>query len=113
MTSHITTHVLDAVRGGPAAGVGLSLARHVSKGEILQIATTSTDADGRSKDLGPERLEPGTYRLVFATGEYFAAQGRDFFYPQVTIDFLLEAGQDHYHVPILLSPYAYSTYRGS
>lgn len=113
MTSHITTHVLDAVRGGPAAGVGLSLARHTSDGQILQIATASTDADGRSKDLGPASLHPGTYRLVFATGEYFAAQSRDSFYPQVTIDFRVEAGQEHYHVPILLSPYAYSTYRGS
>lgn len=113
MTSHITTHVLDTVLGRPATGVGLRLARHTSDGEVEQVATATTDADGRSKDLGPQRLAPGTYQLTFATGEYFAAQGRDHFYPQVTIDFLIEAGQDHYHVPILLSPYAYSTYRGS
>lgn len=112
MTSHITTHVLDAVRGIPAAGIGLTLARHAD-GDIVPVATGVTDAGGRNSDLGPQSLPPGTYQLVFATGEYFAGHGQPCFYPQVTIDFLLEAGQDHYHVPILLSPYAYSTYRGS
>ena len=105
MTSHITTHVLDAVAGVPAAGVGLRLSRHHADGV--------TDQDGRNRELGPQRLDPGTYRIVFATGEYFAAQGRRTFYPEITIDFVVEEGQDHYHVPILLSPFAYSTYRGS
>lgn len=112
MTSHITTHVLDAVRGTPAVGLGLTLARHDAEGST-QIATGVTDSDGRARDLGPPALEPGTYRLIFATGEYFAAQQRPAFYPQVTIDFVVEDSQQHYHVPILLSPYAYSTYRGS
>lgn len=113
MTSHVTTHVLDAVRGVPAPGVGLTLARHGADGTVETVATGVTDDDGRSRQLGPERLEPGTYRLVFATGEYFAARGVETFYPQVTVDFRVDAEQDHYHVPILLSPFAYSTYRGS
>ncbi|KAE8762596.1 hydroxyisourate hydrolase [Georgenia thermotolerans] len=112
MTSHITTHVLDAVAGVPAAGVGLTLSRHAGDG-LAEVATGRTDADGRNRELGPAVLEPGTYRLVFATGEYFAAAGRPTFYPEVTIDFRVEEGQGHYHVPILLSPFAYSTYRGS
>ena len=69
--------------------------------------------DGRTRELGPERLEPGTYRVTFATGEYFQAQEVPTFYPRVNVDFFVEAGQEHYHVPCLLSPYAYSTYRGS
>lgn len=112
MTSYITTHVLDAVRGGPAAGVGLTLSRHTESG-VEQIATASTDANGRCADLGPAALDPGTYQLVFETGAYFAAQQTPSFYPRVMIDFFVEAGQEHYHVPILLSPFAFSTYRGS
>lgn len=122
MTSFITTHVLDAVTGSPARGVGLSLSRVSGAGadtgtggagssEVL--ATGETDADGRARELGPEQLEPGHYRLEFATGEWFAAQQRESFYPRVSIDFTVTAGQDHYHVPVLLSPFAYSTYRGS
>lgn len=112
MTSHITTHVLDAVEGRPAAEVGLTLYRHID-GQTAEVASGVTDADGRNRELGPEQLPPGTYRLVFATGEYFAAQGKTTFFPQVTIDFRVEQGQEHYHVPILLSPFAFSTYRGS
>ena len=112
MTSHVTTHVLDAVLGTPAPGLGVSLSQATIAGH-REVATAETDADGRCRDLGPEQLEPGTYRLVFDTGTYFSAQGRDHFYPHVTIDFRIEPGQAHYHVPILLSPYAYSTYRGS
>ncbi len=112
MTSHITTHVLDAVSGLPAAGVGVSL-WSVGADSATRLADAATDADGRVKDLGPEALEPGTYRVTFATGDYFAAQGVATFYPSITIDFTVEAGRDHYHVPCLLSPFAYSTYRGS
>lgn len=112
MTSHITTHVLDTVAGEPAAGIRLGLAQHEDE-RIVPLATGITDADGRCRDLGPQSLQPGTYRLVFATGAYFTAQNRTCFYPQITIDFLVEAGQEHYHVPILLSAYAYTTYRGS
>lgn len=124
MTSHITTHVLDTMRGGPAPGVVVVLSRHAGTTDgtdtadgtgttRTRIATGTTDADGRCQDLGPQSLEPGTYRLEFDTGAYFAARQTPSFYPRVTIDFILEPGQDHYHVPILLSPFAYSTYRGS
>lgn len=112
MTAHVTTHVLDAVTGTPAVGLELALSRYID-GVLDPVAAGVTDQDGRNATLGPERLEPGTYRLVFGTGVWFAAQGTPTFYPEVTIDFTVEAGRAHYHVPILLSPFAYSTYRGS
>lgn len=112
MTSHVTTHVLDAVSGIPAQGIGLRLLRHSSSG-LEEIAAGRTDADGRNGELGPDRLPSGTYRLIFATGEYFQERGAETFYPEVTIDFLVREERAHYHVPILLSPFAYSTYRGS
>ncbi|MCM3660610.1 hydroxyisourate hydrolase [Georgenia satyanarayanai] len=112
MTSHITTHVLDAVTGVPAAGVEVSLSR-VEGDSITVLATGVTNQDGRNRELGPQRLQPGVYRMRFATGEYFAARNLPTFYPAVNIDFTVEEGQDHYHVPCLLSPFAYSTYRGS
>lgn len=112
MTSHITTHVLDAVSGTPAAGVPVTL-WSVDGDAATRLAAATTDEDGRVKELGPARLAPGTYRVTFATGDYFAAQGVPTFYPSVTIDFFVTEGRDHYHVPCLLSPFAYSTYRGS
>ncbi|HLT84584.1 MAG TPA: hydroxyisourate hydrolase [Phototrophicaceae bacterium] len=112
MTSYVTTHVLDAARGAPAVGVRVELAR--LEGETaVPLAAAVTDADGRTSELGPPRLDPGTYRVTFATGEYFRAQDVATFYPRVSVEFLVEAGEEHYHVPCLLSPYAYSTYRGS
>ncbi|WP_153397649.1 hydroxyisourate hydrolase [Ornithinicoccus halotolerans] len=113
MTSFITTHVLDAVTGTPARRVGLTLTAVGPDGGATVLATGETDDDGRARDLGPEQLDPGHYQLRFATGEWFAAQGREAFYPVVTVDFTVTGDQQHYHVPILLSPYAYSTYRGS
>lgn len=107
--SFVTAHVLDAVAGKPAAGLSLALA----DGDGKQIASGTTNSDGRVGELGPERLGAGIYRITFDTGGYFAAQGRPTFYPRVTVDFTVEAGQQHYHIPLLLSPFAYSTYRGS
>ncbi|GAA4770397.1 hydroxyisourate hydrolase [Microbacterium gilvum] len=104
---HLTTHILDAATGTPAAGVAVALA--TAAGD--PVAAAETDADGRA-GLGPERLAPGDYTLRFETGGYFAAQGVDAFYPFVTVTFRV-TGDRHYHVPILLSPFAYSTYRGS
>ncbi|MFE7741842.1 hydroxyisourate hydrolase [Nocardia sp. NPDC057455] len=104
--STLSTHVLDAVRGAPAAGVTVTLYqrdRRLDSGE--------TDADGRIGALG-EALEPGTYRLVFDTGAYFAQREVETFYPEVSIAFAVTE-QRHYHVPLLLSPFAFSTYRGS
>jgi 5-hydroxyisourate hydrolase len=111
--SAITTHVLDTARGTPAAGVPVRLER-VSDAGPEEIGRASTDADGRVRDIGPERLAPGTYRLVFGTGEYFAdlAQ-RDSFFPEVTVTFTADGEASHYHVPLLLSPFGYTTYRGS
>ena len=110
--SAVTTHVLDAGAGRPAAGVAVRLERLAGVACEL-VAEGRTDADGRASDLGPEVLPPGTYRLTFATGEWFAAQDRTTFYPQVVVVFLLGEDRTHHHVPLLLSPFAYSTYRGS
>ncbi|MGX5696654.1 hydroxyisourate hydrolase [Agromyces soli] len=110
--SQITTHVLDAQRGVPAAGVAVELSRREGEGWAL-VATGVTDADGRAKQLGPEQVPGGEYRLRFDTGAYFAATETDTFYPEVLIGFAVADDGRHYHVPLLLSPFAYSTYRGS
>ena len=107
--SQITTHILDASLGRPAADVEVRL--ESAAGEA--VATGRTNSDGRIPELGPEALEPGAYRLVFAIGEYFARNAQDAFYPSVSIDFTVADGEQHYHVPLLISPFAYSTYRGS
>jgi len=105
--SVVTTHVLDSVTGLPARGVAVRLdGRGVT-------AEARTDDDGRVRELGPARLDRGIYRVVFATGDWFAAQGRETFYPEVVVTFTVEDPDGHLHVPLLLSPYAYSTYRGS
>ncbi|SFR89097.1 5-hydroxyisourate hydrolase [Microbacterium sp. cf046] len=112
MTSHLTTHVLDAATGTPAKNVVVSLARHMSGGGTTGVAQGFTDADGRLA-LGPEHLEPGMYALTFGTGAWFADRGIPTFYPLITVTFTVEESDRHYHVPLLLSPFAYSTYRGS
>ena len=115
MTSHrsrVTTHVLDATSGRPAVGVEATLERQGGTG-WPQVAGGRTDADGRISDLGPEGLEPGVYRVRFAVGPYFAERDQPTFYPEVVIQFRIDDPGAHYHVPLLLSPYAYSTYRGS
>ena len=112
--STITTHVLDTALGKPAAGVSVMLER-VDGLQSVQIGAGMTDGDGRLKSiLAPgERLESGEYRLRFATGAYFARDGRESFYPVVVVEFSIAGEDAHYHVPLLLSPYGYSTYRGS
>jgi 5-hydroxyisourate hydrolase len=110
--SHVTTHVLDAVTGSPAASVGVWL-EHDVQGSWQEIATGRTDADGRVSDLGPEAVPAGRYRVTFDTGTYFSERSQTTFYPYVTIVFELDDESAHYHVPLLLSPFAYSTYRGS
>lgn len=109
--SHLTTHILDATAGVPAAHVAVTLHRHEDGGAVSAVASGFTDADGRLA-LGPDLLEPGMYALTFATGAYFADRGVDTFYPLATVTFTV-ADRPHYHVPLLLSPFAYSTYRGS
>ena len=110
--SQVTTHVLDAAEGMPAREVPVTLAVR-RESEWITVADAVTDDDGRATTLGPARLEPGTYRIVFDTGRYFDAKGRPTFYPDITITFALTDSEQHYHVPVLLSPFAYSTYRGS
>lgn len=110
--SRVTTHVLDAVSGRPAVGVSAALEQQTDAGWV-GLATGRTDDDGRIPDLGPVDLEPGTYRVGFDTAAYFARTGQSAFYPEVVITFTLDDAGAHYHVPLLLSPYAFSTYRGS
>lgn len=112
--SAITTHVLDISRGRPAAGVAVRLLRHDGEG-WMEIGAGATDPDGRVGDLLAEdhELEGGRYRLEFATGAYFEARQQEAFYPQVQVTFRVDATDEHYHVPVLLSPFGYSTYRGS
>lgn len=110
--SHITTHVLDTGSGKPAGGIAVSL-QTLDGGRWVRIAEGATDTDGRLQQLGPDRLPSGTYRLAFDTGKYFAASGTETFFPEVAITFGVVESEAHYHVPLLLSPFAYSTYRGS
>jgi len=106
----LSTHVLDATSGRPAIGMPARLER----GDGVRVASAATDADGRIKDWGGAAADqPGTYRLIFDTGAYFAARGIGTFYPEVAVTFAIGDPSEHYHVPLLLSPYAYSTYRGS
>ena len=107
--SAVSTHVLDTTLGRPAAGVPVRL--EADGGTVL--ATGTTDEDGRISELGPDRIAPGTYRLVFDTAGYFASTGRACFFHEVGIAFTVADPAEHYHVPLLLSPFAYSTYRGS
>jgi 5-hydroxyisourate hydrolase len=109
--SSLSTHVLDAVSGQPAAGVRVALERRAEDG-WQPLGDGITDADGRLRDLAPDGLDTGDHRLVFATGEYFRATGQTGFYPEVAVTFTV-TGERHHHVPLLLSPYAFSTYRGS
>ena len=102
--SQVTTHVLDTAAGRPAAGVPVTL-----ENADGVLATATTDRDGRVGELGPERLPAGTYRLRFDTAAYLDGAA---FFPEVVVTFLVE-GDAHHHVPLLLSPFGYSTYRGS
>lgn len=108
-SSTLSTHVLDTAQGRPAAGVNLALHR-LQDDEWVAVATATSDADGRASGLAPAGLQAGTYRLWFDTGGYFPDGG---FYPEVTVVFIVAGSAEHYHVPLLLSPYGYSTYRGS
>ena len=110
--SPITTHVLDTSRGRPAAGVPVVLERAVDSG-WQSVGRGTTDADGRVRDLLASPPEVGRYRLSFDTGAYFNAIGETGFYPEVSVTFVVGRGEEHYHVPLLLSPFGYSTYRGS
>ncbi len=115
--STLSTHVLDTARGRPAAGVPIRLYAEdqTAKGGERLLAEGLTDADGRVREFLAKgsALSPGRYRMHFDTGAYFAKHGQAGFYPYVDVVFTIEPGEAHYHVPLLLSPYGYSTYRGS
>lgn len=108
----ITTHVLDTSRGRPAAGVPVVLER-AQDTVWREVGRGTTDADGRANELLSSALQDGRYRLTFDTGTYFRAAGDACFYPEVSVTFVIERGEEPYHVPLLLSPFGYSTYRGS
>lgn len=112
--SAITTHVLDTATGRPARGVPVTLALREGEG-WKEVGRGLTDEDGRLRTLLPERapLASGTYRLRFDTGTYFARSGAEGFFPEVSVVFEVTDADRHHHVPLLLSPYGYSTYRGS
>ncbi|HEY9378994.1 MAG TPA: hydroxyisourate hydrolase [Jiangellaceae bacterium] len=108
----LSTHVLDAGRGHPAVGVPVTLHRLV--GETWErVGEGRTDSDGRVSGLADNGLRSGIHRLDFDTGVYFTASGQRGFYPAVQVTFEVDDPEQHYHVPLLLSPYAFSTYRGS
>lgn len=111
----ITTHVLDTARGRPAAGVPVMLESRSEEEGWRIVGRGATDADGRLRDLAPADfiLSEGDYRLTFDAGAYFAATGTEGFYTEVVVSFVVHDAASHYHVPLLLSPYGYSTYRGS
>ena len=111
--SPITTHVLDTALGRPAEGITVGL-EQLLEGGWHAVGQQVTNRDGRCTGLMAEgTLTQGTYRIQFATGEYFERLGTPSFYPQIEIVFKVETVTEHYHVPVLLSPYGYSTYRGS
>ena len=105
----LSTHVLDTSLGKPAAGITVVL----ESVDGQAIGDGITDGDGRIGGIGPERLDAGDYRLRFASGGYFAARGVEAFYPEVVVVFTIADAAQHYHVPELLNPFGYSTYRGS
>lgn len=111
--SQITTHVLDMAAGRPAAGVPVVL--EVEKaGAWKELSRGATDADGRLRHLLEQgSLTAGTYRLRFQTKAYFAASGTAGLYPEVSVAFEVRDAKEHYHIPLLLSPNGYTTYRGS
>jgi 5-hydroxyisourate hydrolase len=112
--SAITTHVLDTAMGRPAAGVHITLERWRADAPAEVIGEGVTDYDGRLRGLAPPGpLVPGMYRLRFDTGAYYGEHELESFYPEVVVNFWVRGGTEHYHVPLLLSPFGYTTYRGS
>ncbi len=113
-TSPITTHVLDTSSGAPAAGVSVVLEHESAPGQWTADGRGTTDADGRLRTLlEPGSLRPGAYRISFDAGAYFRARGVEAFWRTVVVEFVVGDVSRHYHVPLLVSPFGYSTYRGS
>lgn len=111
--SPITTHILDTHRGCPASGVSIELRKLTPEGFVV-LTKKNTNADGRIPDLLPKgSLEPGVYQMQFDTKSYHASLGIQGFYPEVVVCFEIQNIDQHYHIPLLISPFGYSTYRGS
>jgi 5-hydroxyisourate hydrolase len=112
---HISTHILDMVQGKPAKDLLVRLEKQNTPGGWRLLASVRTDQDGRCAQLLPEGddLSAGVYRLVFDTGSYYALQRVDTLYPVVEVTFRAREGESHFHIPLLLSPNGYTTYRGS
>ncbi len=113
--SAISTHVLDTARGLPAGDVPVRLERQEGSGDWRLLGSARTDRDGRCAELlaAGESLRAGHYRMIFDTASYFGAQKIKGLYPAVQITFSVRAGETHFHIPLLLSPNGYTTYRGS
>jgi 5-hydroxyisourate hydrolase len=113
--SPITTHVLDTARGAPAAGIVVVLEEYLEDEGWTELARGTTGVDGRLTDLLPPEpgIRSGIYRVRFGTGSYFSSHGLRGFYPEVHVLVNLDDPTAHYHIPLLLSPYGYSTYRGT
>lgn len=111
----ITTHILDISIGRPAAGVPVRLDRQTETGHWEELGGRETDSDGRARDLidADGRLTAAVHRLTFDVGPYFRGREIDSFYREISIAFIVSDASQHYHVPLLLSPFGYSTYRGS
>ncbi|MGH7528377.1 MAG: hydroxyisourate hydrolase [Gemmatimonadales bacterium] len=110
--TRITSHVLDTSSGRPATGLRVRLER-VEPAGLSAVASATTDPDGRIREWLPDGVPAGRYRLIFETGAWFRAAGRETLYPEVVIHFEVADGMPHYHLPLLLAPFGYSTYRGS
>lgn len=108
----LSTHVLDLARGAPGAGIDVVLHR-ASGTQSTLVTRATTNADGRIPSPFGGELEAGWYELVFSAGAYFARAGVESFYDQITVRFRIDPGTEKYHVPLLLAPWGYSTYRGS
>lgn len=114
--SELTTHVLDTGREGPAPGVVVTLQRQTSEGELETISQGTTNDDGRLDEplLSEDEMESGTYQLLFDVGDYYREQSSESsFLDTVPVRFQISEPDEHYHVPLLLSPGGYTTYRGS
>jgi 5-hydroxyisourate hydrolase len=113
--NRISTHVLDTAKGKPAEGVPVRLERRDSTGEWTALGSAQTDHDGRCGQLLPEgrTLHEGLYRVAFDTAAYFMASMQEGLYPMVEITFRVRSGESHFHIPLLLSPNGYTTYRGT
>ncbi|CCQ37741.1 5-hydroxyisourate hydrolase [Natronomonas moolapensis 8.8.11] len=116
MSAGLTTHVLDTSREGPAEGVDVTLQRVGDDGDVEPIAEGTTNDDGRLDEplLTPKSIEEGTYELLFDVGEYYrSGPSGSTFLETVPVRFVVDDAEEHYHVPLLLSPGGYTTYRGS